>query len=462
MVHLYKNNGYNIVIDANSGCVHSVDDVAYDMIGLFESTDQQTLIATLLEKYADNPAVDAKELEEIYADILALKESKQLFSEDEFAAFQWDFKKRNSVLKAICLHVAHDCNLACKYCFAGKGEYNGEKALMSFETGKQALDFLVANSGTRHNLEVDFFGGEPLMNFEVVKQLTAYGRSLEKKYNKNFRFTLTTNGILVNDEVIDFCNREMSNVVLSIDGRKCVNDRMRVSRNGLGSYDIILPKFQDFIAKRGQRDYYLRGTYTGFNKDFAADIIHLADLGFRELSMEPVVCDPSEEYALHEDDVPALCEQYQLLADEMLRRKREKNGFTFYHYMIDLMGGPCIAKRISGCGVGVEYMAVTPAGELYPCHQFVSEERFLLGNVWDGVLHPEVLNEFKLCNVYAHEECKDCFARLYCSGGCAANAYHSTGDITGVYKLGCELHKKRIECAIMLKVAEQTEGLEQE
>lgn len=459
MVHLYKNNGYNIVIDANSGCVHSVDEVAYDMIGLFEKLDKQTLISTVLEKYADNPAVDAAELEEIYRDILALKESKQLFSEDEFADFQWDFKKRNSVLKAICLHVAHDCNLACKYCFAGKGEYNGEKALMSYETGKRALDFLVENSGTRHNLEVDFFGGEPLMNFEVVKQLTAYGRSLEKKYNKNFRFTLTTNGILVDDEVIDFCNREMSNVVLSIDGRKCVNDRMRVSRNGLGSYDIILPKFQKFIEQRGQRDYYLRGTYTGFNKDFAADILHLADLGFKELSMEPVVCDPKEEYALHEEDVPALCEQYQLLADEMLRRQREKNGFTFYHYMIDLMGGPCISKRISGCGVGVEYMAVTPTGELYPCHQFVSEEKFLLGNVWDGVQHPEVLDEFKHCNIYAHEECKDCFARLYCSGGCAANAYHSTGSITGVYKLGCELHKKRIECAIMLKVAEQTENV---
>ncbi len=461
MVHLYKNNGYNIVIDANSGCVHSVDEVAYDMITLFEKLDKQTLIKTVLEKYADNPAIDEAELEEIYGDIIALKESKQLFSEDEFADFQWDFKKRNSVLKAICLHVAHDCNLACKYCFAGKGEYNGEKALMSYETGKQALDFLVANSGTRHNLEVDFFGGEPLMNFEVVKQLTAYGRSLEEKYNKNFRFTLTTNGILVDDEVIDFCNKEMSNVVLSIDGRKCVNDRMRVSRNGKGSYDHILPKFLQFVEQRGNKDYYLRGTYTGFNKDFSADILHLADLGFKELSMEPVVCDPSEEYSLHDEDVPALCEQYQILADEMLKRKREKNGFTFYHYMIDLMGGPCIAKRISGCGVGVEYMAVTPTGELYPCHQFVSDERFLLGNVWDGVLHPEVLDEFKHCNVYAHEECKDCFARLYCSGGCAANAFHSTGSIRGVYKLGCELHKKRIECAIMLKVAEQTEGLEE-
>ena len=459
MVHLYKNNGYNIVIDANSGCVHSVDEVAYDMIAQFEQLDKQTLVQTVLDKYADNPAVDAAELEEIYGDIVALKESKQLFSEDEFADFQWDFKKRNSVLKAICLHVAHDCNLACKYCFAGKGEYNGEKALMSYETGKQALDFLVANSGTRHNLEVDFFGGEPLMNFEVVKQLTAYGRSLEKKYNKNFRFTLTTNGILVDDEVIDFCNKEMCNVVLSIDGRKCVNDRMRVTRNGQGSYDHILPKFLKFVEQRGNKDYYLRGTYTGFNKDFASDILHLADLGFKELSMEPVVCDPKEEYALHDEDVPALCEQYQLLADEMLRRQREKNGFTFYHYMIDLMGGPCIAKRISGCGVGVEYMAVTPTGELYPCHQFVSDPNFLLGNVWDGVQHPEVLDEFKHCNVYAHKECKDCFARLYCSGGCAANAFHSTGDIKGVYQLGCELHKKRIECAIMLKVAEQTEGL---
>ena len=328
---------------------------------------------------------------------------------------------------------------------------------MSFETGKRALDFLIEKSGSRRNLEVDFFGGEPLLNWDVCKRLVEYGRSLEKECNKNFRFTVTTNGLLLNDEIIDFCNKEMGNVVLSLDGKKETHDRLRISRKNTGSYDLIVDKFKKFADARNQKDYYMRGTYTHFNTDFSKDVLHMADLGFKELSIEPVVCDPSEPYALRKEDLPVLKEQYELLANEMLRRYRKGNGFTFYHYMIDLDAGPCIVKRVSGCGVGTEYMAVTPDGDLYPCHQFVGDENFLLGNIWQGVTNEKVLEQFNECNVYSHKECKDCFAKLYCSGGCAANAYHATGSVAGVYEFGCELHRKRIECAIMLKVAEAEE-----
>ena len=326
---------------------------------------------------------------------------------------------------------------------------------MSLDVGKRALDFLIENSGNRKNLEVDFFGGEPLMNWETVKSLVAYAREQEKKYNKNFRFTLTTNGVLIDDDVIDFCNREMSNVVLSLDGRKEVHDRFRKDYLGRGSYDTVVPRFQEFVRRRGDKSYYIRGTFTHYNTDFTNDIFHMADLGFKELSMEPVVCSPEDESALTQSDLPVLFEQYEILAKEMLKRKREGRGFTFYHYMLDLTHGPCIYKRISGCGSGTEYMAVTPAGELYPCHQFVGDPKYLLGNIYDGVTNKEVQNEFKLCNAYARSECADCWAKLYCSGGCAANSYHASGKITGVYKYGCELFKKRIECAVMLKVAGQ-------
>ena len=472
MIHAYKMNGYNIILDQNSGCVHSVDEATYDIITMYESHTKDEIKKYILNKYKNDDDVTEKDIELCFDDIEALKADGRLFAQDTFEATAKQFKKRQGVIKAICLHVAHDCNLACKYCFAGKGEYDGPKGLMSLETGKRALDFLieqsgtldflVANSGNRHNLEVDFFGGEPLLNWEVCKELVKYGREQEKKYNKNFRFTLTTNGILINDDVIDFCNKEMGNVVLSLDGRKSTNDAMRVSRNGKGSYDLIVDKFKKFADSRNQKDYYMRGTYTRNNLDFANDIIHMADLGFKELSIEPVVSDPKEPYALREEDLPILKEQYQILADEMLRRYRNGNGFTFYHYMIDLDAGPCIVKRVSGCGVGTEYMAVTPTGELYPCHQFVGDEKFLLGDIWKGVTNKKVLEQFEECNVYSHKECKDCFAKLYCSGGCAANAYHTTGSVNGVYDFGCELHRKRIECAIMLKVAEAEEGLKVE
>ena len=453
MVHLYKLNGYNIVLDIFSGSVHAVDDVAFDAVSMYETHTPEEIKKALVEKYKTK-GVTSEDLDEVLSDILELKEGGKLFTEDQYADKAFDFKNRHTEIKALCLHVAHTCNLNCTYCFAAQGKYHGERALMSFETGKRALDFLVENSGKRRNLEVDFFGGEPLMNFEVVKQLVAYARSIEDKCGKHFRFTLTTNGVLLDDEVTEFANRECHNVVLSLDGRKEVHDRLRKTINGKGSYDTIVPKFQKFVKARGDKGYYVRGTFTHNNTDFTNDIFHMADLGFTELSMEPVVCAPGEEYALTEEDLPVLFEQYEILAKEMLRREREGRPFTFYHYMLDLTGGPCIYKRISGCGSGTEYLAVTPWGELYPCHQFVGDPKYSMGNIWDGVTNKALQDEFKLCNAYARPDCKDCWAKLYCSGGCAANAYHATGSITGTYHYGCELFKKRIECAIMLKVAE--------
>ena len=453
MVHLYKLNGYNIVLDVFSGSVHAVDDVAFDAISMYETHTPEEIKKALAEKYK-NEGVTLQDLDEVLSDIAELKTDGKLFTEDQYADKAFDFKNRHTEIKALCLHVAHTCNLNCTYCFAAQGKYHGERALMSFETGKRALDFLVENSGKRRNLEVDFFGGEPLMNFEVVKQLVAYARSIEDKCGKHFRFTLTTNGVLLDDEVTEFANRECHNVVLSLDGRKEVHDRLRKTINGKGSYDTIVPKFQKFVKARGDKGYYVRGTFTHNNTDFTNDIFHMADLGFTELSMEPVVCAPGEEYALTEEDLPVLFEQYEILAKEMLRREREGRPFTFYHYMLDLTGGPCIYKRISGCGSGTEYLAVTPWGELYPCHQFVGDPKYSMGNIWDGVTNKALQDEFKLCNAYARPDCKDCWSKLYCSGGCAANAYHATGSITGTYHYGCELFKKRIECAIMLKVAE--------
>ena len=457
MIHQYKLNGYNIVLDVYSGSVHSVDDLAYDVIKMYENNSREEIKSALLEKYKDVPDIDANEIIDCIDDVDELKQQGKLFTEDKYENLAFDFKKRNTVIKALCLHIAHTCNLNCEYCFASQGKYHGERALMSLEVGKRAIDFLIENSGSRVNLEVDFFGGEPLMNFDVVKEIVAYARSIEKKYNKNFRFTLTTNGMLVDDDVIEFTNKECHNVVLSLDGRKEIHDRLRKTVNGKGSYDIIVPKFQEFVKRREGRGYYVRGTYTHNNTDFTNDIFHMADLGFTELSMEPVVCAPDDPYTLTYDDLPVLFEQYEILAKEMLKREKEGRPITFYHYMIDLTGGPCIYKRISGCGSGTEYMAVTPWGDLYPCHQFVGDDKYKLGDIWKGVDNHEVQNEFKLCNAYARPDCKDCWARLYCSGGCAANAYHATGSISGIYEYGCELFRKRMECAIMMKVAQAEE-----
>ncbi len=455
MVHQYKNNGYDIVLDVNSGAIHVVDDVTYDVIAMYESHSRDEIVETLGAQYGTDVTAEA------YDEVQELVDAGELFTKDSYEDYIMDFKKRPTVVKALCLHIAHDCNLACRYCFAEEGEYHGRRELMSFEVGRAALDFLIANSGNRRNLEVDFFGGEPLMNWQVVKDLVAYGREQEQKFDKRFRFTLTTNGVLLNDEVMEFCNREMANVVLSIDGRKEVHDRMRPFRGGAGSYDRVVPKFQRFADSRNQERYYVRGTFTHENPDFAADVLHLADLGFKQISVEPVVAAPEEPYALREEDLPKLFAEYDKLAQEMIKRRKEGRGFNFFHFMIDLEGGPCVAKRLSGCGSGTEYLAVTPWGDFYPCHQFVGNEKFLLGNVSDGIIQTQICDEFKCCNVYAKEKCRDCFARFYCSGGCAANAYHFTGDIRGAYDIGCELQKKRIECAIMLKATESEEEHEE-
>lgn len=454
MVHLYKNNGYNIAIDANSGCVHSVDEVAYDIISMYEAFSREEITEKILEKYSGREDVTGEDVSAVLDDIEELKAQGKLFSEDKYRPLASQLAKKNPVIKALCLHIAHGCNLACKYCFAGDGEYHGEKALMSLEVGKRAIDFLIENSGTRRNLEVDFFGGEPLLNFGVVKDIVAYARQQEKAFDKHFRFTLTTNGVRLDDDVVEFANRECYNVVLSLDGRKQTNDRMRVSRSGEGSYDTVLPKFKNLVEKRGGKGYYLRGTYTHFNTDFTNDILHMADLGFTELAMEPVVAPREADFALKEEDIPVIMEQYDKLAKEMLKRRKEGRPFKFYHYMVDLQSGPCIYKRIAGCGVGTEYMAVTPTGDLFPCHQFVGKDEFKLGNIFDGILNNEVRDKFKDCNVYSRPHCDDCFARLYCSGGCTANAYNATGDLNGCYELGCILHRKRIECAVMMRIAE--------
>ena len=449
MIHQYKSNGYNIVLDVESGAVHVVDDITYDVISLYEGNSADEIVSKLKSSY------NMDEIRECISEVKELVEDGQLFTEDIYEPFVEKFKeKRQTVVKALCLHIAHDWdNLACKYCFAEEGEYHGRRALMSFEVGKKALDFLVANSGNRVNLEVDFFGGEPLMNWDVVKQLVAYGRSLEKPNNKKFRFTLTTNGVLLNDEVMEFVNKEMSNVVLSLDGRKEVNDRMRPFRTGKGSYDLIVPKFQKLAESRNQTNYYIRGTFTRNNLDFSEDVKHFADLGFKQMSIEPVVGPEEDPYSIREQDLPQIMEEYDKLALEYIDRYKKGNGFNFFHFMIDLTQGPCVYKRLSGCGSGTEYLAVTPWGDFYPCHQFVGNEDFLMGNVDEGIIKPEIVKEFGNCNVYSKEKCKNCFAKFYCSGGCAANSYNFHGTINDAYDIGCEMQRKRVECSIMIKAA---------
>ena len=452
MIHQYRMGDLNIVLDVFSGSIHVVDDIAYDIIGMYEKCSADEIAAEILSRYGDREGVNEDEIRECLSQIGELKAAGQLFAPDTFAPMAGKLKEKTSgVVKALCLHIAHTCNLNCSYCFASQGKFRGERAVMSLEVGKQALDFLVANSGSRKNLEVDFVGGEPLLNFGVVKQLVAYARSIGEENGKNFRFTLTTNGMLIDGNVIDFCYREMSNVVLSLDGRKEIHDRFRVDYAGRGSWDTVVPKFRKLVDARGGKNYYMRGTFTHANPDFLNDIKAMLDLGFTELSMEPVVCARDDPSALTESDIEIVLSQYEELAKLMLERERAGKPFTFYHYMVDLTGGPCIYKRVSGCGSGTEYMAVTPWGDLYPCHQFVGDEKFRLGNIWDGVTNKEIQDEFRACNVYAHPECADCWAKLYCSGGCAANAYHATGRINGIYESGCRLFRKRMECAIWLE-----------
>ena len=453
MIHQYKMNGYNVVLDVYSASVHVTDDLAYAAIHfLDEGNDQKEARKKLA---AQHPEASEEDLDDTFSDIRELKQAGKLFTEDVYERAAGYLKRRSTVVKALCLLVAHTCNLNCSYCFASQGKFHGSEGLMDFETARRAIDFLVENSGSRRNLEVDFFGGEPLINFEGCKKTVEYARSIEKAHNKNFRFTLTTNGVNLTDEVIEWANRECYNVVLSLDGRKEVNDRFRVDRAGNGSYDRIVPKFQKFVKERGDKGYYMRGTFSHFNPDFTNDIFHMADdLGFTELSMEPVVADPTSPSALTEEDLPLLYDQYEHLAKEMLRREKDGKPITFYHYMIDLEHGPCVYKRVSGCGSGTEYMAVTAGGDLYPCHQFVNDPQYKMGNIWDGVDREDLRDQFKECNVYTRPECRKCWARMYCAGGCAANAYHSTGDIHGTYEYGCRLFRKRMECVLMLKIGE--------
>lgn len=460
-----------MVIDAASGAVHSVDEVAYDAIqkldaeilrrGAGEVLGDEGLVSRISSEIAEKHGISAEDADEILEDIAELYGQRLLWSEDPFEQAADEIKIKQSVLKAICLHVAHGCNMDCEYCFAGKGDYSGKSGIMSAEVGKRALDYLVEHSGARKHLEVDFFGGEPLINWDVCKEIVAYGRELEKTHNKIFNFTLTTNGVLIDEDVIDFTNREMGNVVLSMDGRRETHDRMRHSKSGGGTYDMIMGNFKALVdsrLKNAERspEYYMRGTYTAYNKDFAADVMAMADLGFRETSIEPVVSDPDVPYALHEEDLPQLFEEYEKLALEMLAREERGEGFSFYHYTVDLTGGPCIYKRVAGCGVATEYLAVTPTGDLYPCHQFVGDDDMIVGNIYDGITHPETVDIFrKGNNIYTRDDCRDCWARLYCAGGCAANNYHSNGDINKVYRFGCKLHRKRIECALMMAAARE-------
>ena len=455
MIHCYQFEGLNIVLDVFSGSIHMTDPVAFDMIRWYETEPAEAVMAKAMEVHK----ITREDAEECIADIDKLKEEGKLYVPDKYAHLAKDYRKKRFSIKALCLHVAHTCNLNCSYCFASQGKYHGERALMSLETGKRAIDFLIENSGYHKNLDIDFFGGEPLMNWDVCKELVKYGREQEKIHGKNIRFTLTTNGVLLNDEVTEFCNKEMHNVVLSLDGRKEVNDRFRVDMAGNGSYDRIVPNFQKFVEKRGSKSYYMRGTFTHHNTDFVNDIKHMLDLGFTELSMEPVVTDPSSPSALTEEDLPVLFEQYEELAKLMVKRYNEGKPFTFYHYMLDLTCGPCIYKRVAGCGSGTEYLAVTPWGDLYPCHQFVGDPNYKMGDIYTGVTATETRDKFAACNAYSRPECRDCWAKLYCSGGCAANSYHATGDIQGVYEYGCKLFKKRIECAIGVKLL--TSGIDQ-
>jgi len=456
MIHCYQMAGVSIVLDVYSGSIHVVDEATADLIQGYETVPKDELISSVLKKYAHRDDVTKKELYDCYDQIGKLKDSGKLFSPDRFSPIANTLKeKTGGVVKALCLHVAHSCNLNCSYCFASQGKYHGERALMSLEVGKRALDFLIENSQDRHNLEVDFFGGEPLMNFDMIQELVKYAREREKETGKKFRFTLTTNGVLIDEKVIDFANREMSNVVLSLDGRKEIHDHYRKDLAGNGSWEKIVPKFQELVKARNGKNYYIRGTFTHRNPDFVKDIREMLRLGFRQLSMEPVVCAPSDPSALTEEDLAIVMKEYEALAELMQKERSAGKPFTFYHYMIDLKGGPCIYKRVSGCGSGTEYMAVTPWGDLYPCHQFVGDESYKLGDIWNGVQNKAVQDQFFSCNVYSRPECNDCWAKLYCSGGCAANAYHATGSIRGIYEPGCRLFRKRMECAILLEALKE-------
>jgi uncharacterized protein len=444
-IYKFKNQGMNFVLDVNSGAIHVVDDVVYDILD-FDIEDENNIILKLKDRYPLN------EINEGIFEIKELIDNELLFTEDVYKNIV-DNDNSTSYIKAMCLNIAHDCNLRCKYCFASEGDYKGKRELMSPEVGKKAIDFVIKNSGPRHNIEIDLFGGEPLMNFDAVKEIVNYARSQEKQNNKNIRFTITTNAVLLSDDIIDYIDSNMGNVVLSIDGRKEINDKIRLRCDGTGTYDSILPKIKKMVEKRQNgKQYYVRGTFTRENTDFYNDVVALADEGFKEISIEPVVLESESKLSLREEDLPVIFQQYDKITEELIRRKNEGNEFKFYHFAIDLNGGPCVYKRISGCGAGHEYVAVTPSGEIYPCHQFVGNSEFIMGNVFDGLIDKKISDVFKSGHIYNKPECLKCWARFYCSGGCQANNYNFNKDIHIPYKLGCEMMKKRVECAIALKV----------
>lgn len=454
MVHTFNIKDKYMALDVNSGCVHVLDKLCYDIISLLcenELIPQKNMPSKIVDSLTDQ--YSSSDIIEAYNEIYSLYEDGSLFSTDEYAEIASKLKKQSPV-KAMCLHISHDCNLRCKYCFADEGAYHTKRELMSAETGCAAIDFLIKSSGARRNLEVDFFGGEPLMNFDAVVAVVEYAREQEKIHNKNFRFTLTTNGILLNDENIEYMNKNMSNVVLSLDGRKETNDKVRVRVDGSGSYDSIVPKLQKVAESRNQDNYYVRGTFTRYNLHFADDVLHIADLGFKQTSVEPVVCDGSPDYAIREEDLPVLYQEYEKLAEEYIKRRKDGRWFNFFHFMIDLDQGPCVIKRLSGCGAGCEYLSVAPNGDIYPCHQFVGHEEYKMGNLSDGTLNQSIRETFEGCNVYTKEDCRNCFAKFYCSGGCMANACLINGDINKPHKISCELERKRVECSLYIKAVE--------
>ena len=449
MIHKYKLGGFNIVLDVNSGGVHIVDELTYDMLDNVELPFEEKCPEKVIKKLSKYYSVD--EIESCYNEIVELYNDQILFSEDDYEKYA-DYSVASPV-KAMCLNIAHDCNLRCKYCFASTGDFGKGRKIMTFETGKKAIDFLLEKSLDRKNLELDFFGGEPLMNFDVVKQIVEYARSREAEYGKKFRFTITTNGVLLDDDKIDFINREMSNVVLSIDGRKEVNDYMRKRVDGSGCYDKIMPAFKKLVEKRGDKEYYVRGTFTKNNLDFSNDVFDLYNNGFDQISVEPVVCEASADYAITEKELPAIFKEYERLAERILENEKKGKKFNFFHFMLDLDQGPCAIKRLRGCGCGNDYVAITPDGDIYPCHQFVGIEEFKMGNIDEGTFDTKMKSYFSKTHVYTKPECKKCWAKFYCSGGCNANNYQYAGDVHNAHKLSCQLQKKRLECAIMLKAA---------
>ena len=447
MVHTFYCLGVYIAVDVYSGAVHILDKAAYDVLNLLEEALPEGDCPEWV--YGKLPEHSREEVRDAWADLQELQSQGLLFTDDSYldpeAAV---LMQKDAPVKALCLHVSHDCNLRCKYCFASTGDFGtGKRMTMDVETAKKAIDFVIQRSGNRRNIEVDFFGGEPLMAMDTVKATVEYARSLEKQYNKSFRFTITTNGVLLNDETIEYINREMSNAVLSLDGRPEVNDKMRKTVAGGGSYDVIMPKFQKLVAGRGEKDYYLRGTFTRYNKDFAADVMHIADQGFRHVSVEPVVGSPDCDYTFQEEDLPEILDEYEKLAEELLHR----DDVNFFHFNVDLSQGPCVIKRLRGCGAGCEYVAITPDGDIYPCHQFVGNEEYLIGNVWDGTFNLELSRKFAALNIYTRPACRDCWAKFYCSGGCSASNLLVNGDIKEPNRFGCDLQRKRLECAIAMK-----------